>query len=110
MTYSLLDLLILRAVVLLVRAQGPIGRLKDVIGRHKQNNPAPAPQAAVAPLAHRCDSESEVELVCMRPAKRARVPVKVETLLQNVLPVKQEGVKQEVVLHATGMSAKSANP
>ena len=45
MTYSLLDLLILRAVVLLVRAQGPIGRLNDVIGRHKQNNPAPAPQA-----------------------------------------------------------------
>ena len=78
----------------------------DLVSQQQAAQAAPPPpelvaqQQAVAPevppLAHRSDSESEVELVCVRPAKRARATVKVETLLKNVLPVKQEGVKQEV--------------
>ena len=78
----------------------------DLVSQQQAAQAAPPPpelvaqQQAVAPavppLAHRSDSESEVELVCVRPAKRARATVKVESLLKNVLPVKQEGVKQEV--------------
>ena len=52
-------------------------------------------------LCHRetqsCDSGSDIELILVRPAKRVRSAIKVEPLLQGVLPVKQDSVKQQLV-------------
>ena len=52
------------------------------------------------PLSEACDSDSsDVELVLVRPAKRARATVKLENVLQNVLGVKTEpAAKQSQVV------------